>query len=107
MADVLPQLIERIENIERQANITPANSLTVASLTGSAPAPGTLENNPAPAIDASAAPATKLDLANATGTDVNAPGNTPAVRPDTTSQAGMPVADVTGDTGTSTSKSKK
>lgn len=84
--DVLPQLIERIEALEKHLDLKPANALSVATLTGTAPA-----------VDESAAPATKLDLANATGAAVL----------DSTSQPGAPVADVTADTSASASTSGK
>lgn len=78
--DVLPQLIERIEAIEKHLSVKPVNGLTVESLTGTTVV-----------------------------TDELTPGTpyTPAVQPGTP-EPGLPSSDaVTLDTGTSTGKSKK
>jgi hypothetical protein len=81
MADVFPQLIERIEAIEKHLSLDPVNSLSVATLEGTTPGK----------VDQSGAPATKLDVANATGETVN-----PDVDP-ATPQPGFPPPDATGE----------
>jgi len=91
MADITPQILERIEAIERHLELQPVNDLRSGL------------GEPSGTLDASGATATKKDLANATGRTVEVPNAAP-VPPDT---GAIPAADTTTADTSSTSKTTK